>query len=110
VALDDVAAERAAGSGGQFEIKEGAGGKRAKGCLVKGLLGEVGVEESGMDVERGQAYTGDAEGIAFAETGGEPWGFDGDAANASAVSEADEGSGLLDDPGEHFPILVDSER
>jgi hypothetical protein len=105
VALDDVAAERAAGSGGQFEIKEGAGGKRAKGCLVKGLLGQVGVEESGMDVERGEAHAGDAERIAFAETAGEAGSFDRDAADAAAIGEADEGSSLLDDAGEHFSIL-----
>ena len=47
VALDDVTAERAAGGGGEFEIDAGAWGEGAEGGFVKGLLGEVGVEELG---------------------------------------------------------------
>jgi hypothetical protein len=108
VALDDVAAERAAGGGGELEVEECAGCKRAEGGLVEGFLGEVGVEESGVNVERGEAYARDAEGIAFAEATGEAGGFDGDAADAAAVEEADESPGLLDDAGEHSLILVDS--
>ena len=46
VALDDVAAERAAGGGGELEVEECAGCKRAEGGLVEGFLGEVGVEEA----------------------------------------------------------------
>jgi len=60
VALNDVAAEWAAGSCGELEIEEGALGERAEGGLVEGFLGEVGVEEGGVDVERGEADAGDA--------------------------------------------------
>jgi hypothetical protein len=84
VALDDVAAEGAAGGGGQFEIDLGAGGERAEGGAVEGFLGQVGVEERGVDVERGEANAGDAERIAFAETAGEAGSFDRDAADAAA--------------------------
>ena len=50
VALDDVSAEGAAGGGGEFEVDFGAGGEGAEGGFVEGLLGEVGVEEGGVDV------------------------------------------------------------
>jgi len=65
------------------------------------------VEESGVDVECGEADAGDAEGVAFAETGGEAGGGDGDAVDAAVLVEADEGSGLFDDAGEHLLILRD---
>ena len=107
VALDNVAAEGAAGGGGQFEVDLGAGGERAERGLVEGLLGEVGVEEGRVDVERGEADAGDAERVAFAQAGGEAGGFDGEAADAASVLEADDGAGLLDDAGEHGFILVD---
>ena len=78
VALNDVAAEGAAGGGGEFEVDLGAGSEGAEGGFVEGLLGEVGVEELGVNVESGEADAGDAEGVAFAETAGEAGGFDGD--------------------------------
>jgi hypothetical protein len=63
------------------------------------------VEELGVNVESGEADAGDAEGVAFAETAGEAWGFDGETADAAGVFEADDGAGLLDDAGEHGYIL-----
>ncbi len=83
VALDDVAAEGAAGGGGQFEIDFCAGGERAEGGVVEGFLGEVGVEVGWVDVERGEADAGDAERVAFAEAVGDAGGFDGDTADAA---------------------------
>ena len=67
VALDDVAAERAAGGGRQFEIHLCAGLERAERSAVERFLGEVGMEIRRVDIERGEADTGDGEGIAFAE-------------------------------------------
>ena len=78
-----MAAERAAGGGGEFEIDLGAGGERAEGGFVEGLLGEVGVEERRVDVERGEADAGDGERVAFAEAVGEAGGFDGETADAA---------------------------
>ena len=51
VALHDVAAERAAGGGGQFEIDVCAGGERAERSAVERFLGEIGVEV-GRDRDR----------------------------------------------------------
>jgi hypothetical protein len=90
---------------GKLEIDAGAGSERAERGAVEGFLGEVGVEVGGVGIERGEADAGDAERIAFAEAGGDAGSFDGDAANAAAIGEADEGSGLLDDAGEHGLIL-----
>jgi hypothetical protein len=62
-----------------------------------------------VNVEGGEADAGDAEGVTLAKATGEDGGFDGDAADAAAVGEADEGSGLLDDAGEHGYSLQRSE-
>ena len=101
VALHDVAAERAAGGGGQFEVDACAGSERAERSAVERFLREIGVEVGGVGVERGEADAGDAERVAFAQARGDAGSFDGDAANAATIGEADEGSGLLDDAGEH---------
>ena len=99
-----------AGGGGQFEIDACAGGERAEGGFVEGFLGEVGVEERWVYVEGGEADAGDGERVAFAETGGEAGGFDGETADAACVLEADDGAGLLDDAGEHGFILRERGR
>ena len=105
VALNNVSAEGTAGGGGQFEVDLGAGSEGAKRGLVERFLGEVGVEEGRVHVERGEADAGDAERIAFAQPAGQAGSFDGDAADAATVFQADERAGLFDDAGEHGLIL-----
>jgi hypothetical protein len=107
VALNNVTAKGAAGGGGEFEIEESAGSECAEGGFVEGLLGEVGVEEGGVDIKGSEANAGDAEGVAFVEMGSEARGFNGDTTDSAAVGDADEDSCLLDDAGEHFLILRD---
>ena len=72
VALNDVAAEGAAGGGRQFEIDPGAGSERAERSAVEGLLGEVGVKVSGVRIEGGETDAGNAERVTFAQAGGDP--------------------------------------
>ena len=105
MALDDVAAERTAGGGGQLEVYFRAGLECAERSAVEGFLGEVGVEVGRVDIERCKADAGDGERVAFAEAVGDAGRFYGDAADAAAIGEADEGAGLLDDAGEHESIL-----
>ncbi len=69
--LNDVAAERAAGGGGQFEVDFCAGLQRAERCPVQGFLGEVGMKVIRVDIERGEADAGDGERIAFAQAAGD---------------------------------------
>jgi len=47
-----VAAQRAAGGGGQFEIDAGACGQRAERGFVERLLGQIRMEVGGIDVKR----------------------------------------------------------
>ena len=110
VALNDVTAERTAGGGGEFEVHFAAGFECTEGRAVEGLVGEVGVEVRWLDIEGSEADAGDGEGVAFAESASYAGGFDGDAANAAAVSKGDESAGLLDDAGEHASILVVSDQ
>ena len=102
-----MAAKRTSCCGWQFEIHFRAGLERAEGCAVQSLLRQVCVEVGRVDIERCEADAGDSEGVAFAEAVGNAGRFDGDAANAAAIGEADEGAGLLNDAGEHGLILRD---
>jgi hypothetical protein len=105
VTLNDVAAEGTAGGRREFEVHFGAGFECTEGRAVECLPGEVGVEVGWFDIEGSEADAGDSEGVAFAESASYAGGFDGDAANAAAVSKGDEGAGLLDNAGEHASIL-----
>ena len=101
MALDDVAAERTAGRRGQFQIDTRAGLERSQRGAVERFPREIGVEVSGVGVQRRQANAGDAQGIAFAEVRGNSRGLDGDAPHAASINQADQRAGLLDDAGEH---------
>ena len=81
------------------------GCKRAERGAVQRLLGQIGVEVGGVQVERRQADAGDAERVAFAQLRGDARRLHGDAANAAAALQADQGSSLLDDAGKHVVIL-----
>ena len=105
VALHDVAAERAARCGGQFQIDTRAGCKRAERGAIQRFLREVGVEIRGVGIERGEANAGHAERVAFAQARRDAGRFNRDAANAAAIGEADEISCLLDDAGEHESMI-----
>src|ERR1700679_1560400 len=63
------------------------------------------MEVDGVEIESGETDAGDSERVAFAKARGDAGRFNRDAANAAAICEADEGSGLLDDAGEHGFIL-----
>ncbi len=105
MALNDVAAEWTAGGGGQLKIDACAGSERPERSAVEGFLCKVGVEVGGIGIEGGETDAGDSERVTFAQPRGDAESFDCDAANATAIGEADERSGLLDDACEHGLIL-----
>jgi len=106
VTLDNMAAERGAGCGGEFEIHDGAGLETAERGAVQGFFGEIGVEKRRLGVEgdgREGGETGSAHGhaVADAKAVGEGRSGDGNARGAGARLEANDGPGGFDDPGEH---------
>ena len=101
VPLHNVPAEWAARGGGQLKIDAGSGRERAQRGAFQGLMGQVSVEVIGVDIERGEADSRDGKRVALAQPRGNAGSLHGDAANAAAIDEADEGSGLLNDAGEH---------
>jgi hypothetical protein len=61
------------------------------------------VEEGWVYVESGEADTGDAQRIAFAQTACETGSFNGEPADATGILEADERAGLLPGGGSEYP-------